>query len=135
MYNMINIVNIAMCYTLKLLRELNPEVSSQGRYIFSISFILYLFSSVQLLRGVGLFVTPWTSARQTFLSITNPQSLRKLMSVELVMPPNHLILCHPFFRLQSFPPSGSFPMSQFSSGGQSVGVPASASVLPMNIQD
>ena len=63
--------------------------------------------------------------------ITNSRSLLKLMSIESVMPSNHLILC-----LQSFPASGSFQMSQlFSSGGQSTGVWASASVLAMNIQD
>ena len=53
------------------------------------------FSSVQLLSRVRLFVTPWTAARQASLFITNSQSLPKLMSVELVMPSNHLILCHP----------------------------------------
>ena len=60
----------------------------------------------------------------------------KLMSIESVMPSNHLIL-RPFSScLQSFPASGSFPMSQFFSlGGQSIGVSASESVLPMNIQD
>ena len=70
-------------------------------------------------------------------AITNSQSSPKPMSTELVMPSNHLILCHPFSsRLQSFPASGSFPMSQFfTSGGQSIGVSASASVLLMNIQD
>ena len=112
---MINIVNIAICYTLKLLRELNPEFSSQGKYIFSISFILYLISSVQLLRGVGLFATSWTAARQASLSINNSQNLLKLMSVESVMPSNHLISVVPFSRLQSFPPSGSFPTPQFKS--------------------
>ena len=61
----------------------------------------------------------------------------KLMTPELVMPSNHLILCLPLLLLPSvFPASGSFPMSQyFTSGGQSIGVSASASVLPMNIQD
>ena len=59
------------------------------------------------------------------------------MSIESVMPSNHLILCHPFSSCpQSLQASGSFPMSQlFASGGQSIGVSASASVLPMNIQD
>ena len=85
---------------------------------------------------VWLFVTPWTAAHQASLSITNSQSLLKLMSIESVMPSNHFsssVL--PFsFCLQSFPSSGSFPMSWlFPSGGQSIG--ASASVLPMNIQD
>ena len=62
--------------------------------------------------------------------------LLKLMSIESVMPSSHLILCHPFsFCPQSLPASGSFPMSQlFASGGQSTGVSASASVLPMNTQ-
>ena len=54
-----------------------------------------LFSSVRLLSFVLLFVTPWTIARQASLSITNSQSLLKLMSIESVMPSNHLILCHP----------------------------------------
>ena len=53
------------------------------------------FSSVQLFSCVWLFVTPWTAAHQAFLSITNSQSLLNLMSIELVMPSNHLILCPP----------------------------------------
>ena len=95
------------------------------------------FSSVQSLSRVRLFVTPWTAACQASLSITNSQNLLKLVSIELVIPSNHLILCHPFpSHLQSFPTSGSFQMSQFfASGGQSIGVSALASVLPMNIQD
>ena len=96
------------------------------------------FSSVQSLSCVRLFATLWTAARQAYLSITNSQNLPKLMSIELVMPPNHLILCHPLLlpNLQSFPASGSFQMSQlFASGGQSIGISASTSVLPMNIQD
>ena len=51
-------------------------------------------SSVQLLSRVRLFATPWTAARQASLSITNSRSLHKLMSIESVMPSNHLILCH-----------------------------------------
>ena len=95
------------------------------------------FSSVQLLSHVWLFATPWIEARQASLSITNYQSLLKLMSIESVMPSNQLILCCPLLsHLQSFPASGSFQMSQFfPSGDQSIGVSASASVLPMNIQD
>ena len=78
--------------------------------------------------------TPWTVAHQASLSITNSRRLPKLMSVELVIPPNHLILCHPLL-LPPFPASGSFQMSQlFTSGGQSIGVSASTSVLPMNTQ-
>ena len=69
--------------------------------------------------------------------ITNSQSLPKPMSIESVMPSNHLILWVPFSScLQSFPASGSFPMSLlFASGGQTIGVSASTSVLPMNTQD
>ena len=76
-------------------------------------------------------------ARQASLSITNSWSLLKLMSIELVIPSKHLILCHPLLlHIQCFPASGSFPMSQFfASGGQSIAVSASALVLPMNIQD
>ena len=95
------------------------------------------FSSVQLLSQVRLFVTPWTAACQASLFITSSWSLLKLMSIESVMPSNHLILCCPFPLLPSiFSALGSFPMNQFfASGGQSIGVSASASVLPMNIQD
>ena len=79
---------------------------------------------------------PMNCSSPGFPSFTISQSLLKLMSIESVMPCNHLILCYPFSScLQSFPASGSFPMSQlFISGGQSVGASASASVLPMNIQ-
>ena len=56
---------------------------------------------VQLLSCVRLFATPWTAACQASLSITNSQSLLKLMSIELVMPSNHLILCHPLLLLPS----------------------------------
>ena len=94
-------------------------------------------SSVQSFGRVWLFATPWTSVCQASLSITNSWSLLKLMSIVSVMPSNHLILCHPFSScLQSFSASGSFPISWlFASGGQSIGVSASASVLPVNIQD
>ena len=63
------------------------------------------FSSVQSLSHVQLFATPWTAARQASLSITNSQSLFKLMSIESVMPSNYLILCRPFFLLPSIFPS------------------------------
>ena len=95
------------------------------------------FSSVQSLSRVRLFATLWTAARQVSLSITKSRSLLKLMSIELMMPSNHLILCHHLLLLSSpFPSSGSFQMSQLlASSGQSTGVSASASVLPMNTQD
>ena len=63
------------------------------------------FSSVQLLRYVQLFVTPWTAACQASLSITNSWSLLKLMVIELVMPSNHLLLCCPLLLLPSIFPS------------------------------
>ena len=62
------------------------------------------FSSVQLLSRVRLFLTPWTTARQASLFITNSQSLPKLMSIESLMPSNHLILCRPFLLLPSIFP-------------------------------
>ena len=163
---------------------------------------LHKFSSVQSLSHVRLFVTPWTATHQASLSFTDSWSLLKLMSIESVMPSNHLILCYPLLLLpsilpsissvqfsrsscirllqpheskharppcpsptpgihpnscpssrwchpsisssvvpfsscsQSLPASESFPMSQlFASGGQSIGVSALASVLPMNTQD
>ena len=65
------------------------------------SYIPIQFSSVQSLSHVQLFASPWTAARQAFLSITNSQSLLKLMSIELVMPSNHLILCRPLLFLPS----------------------------------
>ena len=85
--------------------------------------------------------TPWTATCQGSLSITNSRSLLKLKSIELVMPSNCLILCCPLLLLPSIFPSishlsQSFPMNQlFASGGQSIGVSASTSVLPMNIQE
>ena len=66
---------------------------------------MYQFSSVQSLSRVRLFATPWTAARQASLSITNSRSLPKLMSIELVMPSNHLILCRPLLLLPSIFPS------------------------------
>ena len=94
-----------------------------------------LLSSVQFSCSVmSDSMTPWTSACQASLSITNSRGLLKLMSTESVMPSSHLIFIPFSFCLQSFPASGSFQTSQFfASGGQSTGVSASASVLPMNI--
>ena len=94
------------------------------------------FSSVQSLSRVWLFVTPWIAARQASLSITNPRSSLRLMSIESVMPSSHLILCHPFSSCpQSLPASKPFPMSElFPWGGQSTGVSALASFLPKKSQ-
>ena len=95
------------------------------------------FSSVQSLSSVQVFAVPWTAARQASLSITNSRSLLKLMSIGSVMPSNHLILCRPLLLPPSISPSIRVSsISQFfTTGGQSIGVSASGSVLPMNIQD
>ena len=94
------------------------------------------FSSVHLLSHVHLFATPWTAACQASMSITNSQSLLRLMSIESVMPSNHLILCRPLLLLPSvFPSIRVFSNQSFTSGGQSIGVSAWTSVLPMNTQD
>ena len=68
-------------------------------------FTSFLFSSVQSLSRIQLFVTSWTAAHQASLSITNSWSLPKLMSIESVKPSNHLILCHPLLLLPSILPS------------------------------
>ena len=95
--------------------------------------IVNSLSSVQSLSCVRLFVTPWTAACQASLSITNSQSLLKLMSIESVMPSNYLILYCPLLLPSIFPSIRAF--SNELVGVQSIGVSASASVLPMNIQD
>ena len=77
-------------------------------HIYSVLNCMYSFiqfSSVQSLSRVWLFETPWTTARQASWSITNPRSLLKLMSIKLVMPSNHLILCQPLLLLSSIFPS------------------------------
>ena len=116
--------------------EMNMENSV---CIYMYNWITLLNNSAQFSRSVvSDSETPWTAACQASLSITNCQSLPKPMCIELVMPSNHLILCCvPFSSCpQSFPASRAFPTSQFfTSGGQSIGVSASTSVLPMNIQD
>ena len=108
-----------------------------GDLVLNSSLLNLWFTSVQLFSHVRLFVTPWTAACQASLSINNSQSLLKLMIIELRIPSNHRILCHPLLLcLISFPESRSFQMSEFlSSGGQSTGVTGSTSVLSMNIQD
>ena len=112
-------------------------------WVTNISFLIgvpevykHQFSSVQSLSRVWLFATPWIAVCQASLSITNSRSLLKLMPIKSVMPSSHLILV-PFSSCpHSLPASGSFPTSQFFAwGGQSIGVSASASVLPMNTQD
>ena len=84
--------------------ELTIERSYQT-HSHNLHFKITGFSSVQLLSHFWLFATPWTAARQGSLSITNSQGLLKLISIELVMPSNHLILCHPLLLLPSIFPS------------------------------
>ena len=105
-------------------------------FSISLSVVPFHFSSVQSLSSVRLFATPWTTACEVSLSITNSRSSLKPMSIKLVMPSNHFSVI-PFSSCpQSFPESGSFPMSQlFASGGQSIAVSDSTSDLPMNTQD
>ena len=69
----------------------------------------FSFSSVQLFSCIQLFATPWTVARQASLSIINSWSLLKLMSIQLVMPSNHLILCRPLLPPSIFPSVRVFP--------------------------
>ena len=79
--------------------ELSFPIDGQSHLIRAS--MLTPFSSVQLLSRVWVFATPWTAASQASLSITNSQSLLELMSIEAVMPSNHLILCHRLFLLPS----------------------------------
>ena len=80
-------------------------VTESLRCIPETNTILLIISSVQLLSRIQLFATPWTAACQASLSITNSQSLLKLMSIESVMPSNYLILCHPLLLPPSIFPS------------------------------
>ena len=96
-----------------------------------------IFFCCSVAQSCPTLCNPWTAACQASLSFTISPSLVKLVSTELVMPTNHLILCRPLLLQPSiFPASGSFQISQFfASGGLSIAVLASASVLPMNTQD
>ena len=107
---------------------MNPK----ERAVLGVFLLLLLFSRSVMSDSAP----PWTAAHQASLSFTISQSLFKLMSIKSVMPSNHHILCCPFSSCpQSFLASGSFPVNWvFTSGGQSIEVSASASVLAMNIQ-
>ena len=85
--------------------KLNALDYNNSKFIPSHSHNDQYFSSVQSLSRVQLFATPWTAARQASLSITNSQSLLKLVAIESVMPSNHLILCHPLLLMPSTFPS------------------------------
>ena len=102
--------------------------------------LLCLWTSIEVssvVQSCLIFETPWTAARQASLSITNFRSLLNSCASSRWCHPTISSSLVPFSScLQSFPASGSFPMSQFyASGGQSIRVSASASVLPMNTQD
>ena len=107
-----------------------PKLSHSTFWLFSYSVVIQPPSHVQL------FATPWTATCHGSLSYTVSQSFLKLMSIELMMPPTISSSVFLFSScLQSFPASGSFQMSQFfTSGGQSIAVSASSSVLPVNGQ-
>ena len=114
-----------------------PSKEIPGLISFRMDWLNLLAVQVTLSHSVmSNSVTPWTTASQASLSFTISQSLLKLMSIELVVPSNHLILYHPLLLLPAiFPIIGSFPMSWlFTSDGQSIGASVSASVLPMSIQ-
>ena len=125
------VMHMFQCYSLRLSHALLSSLCLQVR---SLCLSLY---SVQLLSRVQLFATPRIAARQASLSITNSRSLPKLMSIESVMPSNHLILCCPLLLLPLIFPS----IKVFSNESvlqirwPSTEVSASASVLPMNIQN
>ena len=117
---------------------MNLEISQCGKvHVLGQNMQFIQLSSVQAHSRVQHFETLQTAARQASLSITNSRSLLKLISIESVMPSNHLILCPPLLLLPSiFPSIRVFSMSQFfTSGGQSIGVSASTSVLPVNTQN
>ena len=99
-----------MCPSIFFLKKRKKQQLSQSYFNLH---LLDIISSVQLLCHVRLFATPWTAARQASLSITNSQSLLKLMSIESVMPSKHLILCCPLLLLPSVFPSIMVFSSEF----------------------
>ena len=116
------------------LDDLQARIKIAGR---NINNLRYVDQSVQLLSHVWLFGTPWTEAHQASLSVTNSQSLFNSSPLSRWCHPTISSPVIPFsFHLQSFPASGSFPRNRFfTSCGQRFGISASASVLPVNIQD
>ena len=125
-----------LCITLSIMYSVMTFIFTlESSVIWSASLIQ--FSSVQSLSHVQLFVIPWTAERQASLSVTNSQSPPKPCPLSQWCHPTISFSVFPFSsHPQFFPLSGSFQMSQlFASGGQSVGVSPSKSVLPMNTQD
>ena len=119
--------------------ERGPRATdSQRSTSFSLESLLLLLDNVvavvvfQSISHVRLFATPWNAARQASLSLTISWSLPKFISIELVMPSNHFIFCHPLLLPSTF--SNIRVFANFASGGQSIGASVLASVLPVNIQ-
>ena len=117
-------------------KQMETVYLSASLFIHSPISVFTFVVVVHLLSCIRFFARPWTAAHQASLSFTTSQSFLKLVSIESVMPSNHLILVPFSSCLQSFPASRSFSMNQFfMSCGQSTGVSASASVFPITIQD
>ena len=132
--------HLILCHPLLLLPSVFPSIrvfSNESALCirwpkyWSFSF---RFSSVQSLSCIQLFATQWTAARQASLSVTNSQSLPELMSIESVMPYNHLILCRPLLLLPSIFPSIRVFSNESVLCIKWPNIGTSASVLPMNIQ-
>ena len=123
-----------------VLKDRDTTLLTKVRLVKAMVFLVvkFQFSSVQSLSRVRLFVTPWAAACQASLSITNCRSLLKLMSIQSVMPSNHLILCHPLLLLPSI-----FPRIRVFSNETVLHIrwpkywsfSFKTSVLPMNTQD
>ena len=123
------------CFPIPLCETYFLDIQCQFTVIFVFDLaVSSQFSSVQSFSRVRLIVTPWTVARQAFLSVPNSWSLFRPCQLSQSCHPTISSSVIPFSCPQSFPASWSFPVSQlFASGDQNVGV--SASVLPLNIQD
>ena len=109
----------------------HPVNTLKPTEFYTLNFLLFSHSVI------SNYVTPWTAAQQASLSFTISWSLLKLMSLELMMPSNHLTLCCSLCSCpQSLPASWSFPMNQlFPSAGQIIGASPLTSVFPINIKD
>ena len=118
-----------------------PIYIRYSKVLFNSTFMRYLefVAIVQLLSCVWFFATPWTAAHQASLSITNTLSFLKLISIELVIPCNHLVLLALLLLPSIFPSirvfSNEWALCIIYTSGQSTRASASASVLPVNIQD
>ena len=121
---------IEMCYAFKRPAQLGCGSSDKNSRFLGVS-ISFQFSSVKLLSCVQLFETPVDCSTPGFPVCHQLLELTQTHVLESVMPSNHLILCCLLLPPSIFPRSGSWKMSHFfTSGGQSIGVSASASVLP-----